>query len=302
MEQTTIDKLYEDFDVAIKPGQGFKYVRTRDVLDRLNKTFEGNWGVEVKFHTMVEDEVLVLVSVHLYDDDGHVKATQEGFGSARKFKNTDLGNIYKSATSKAVKSAVRNWGVALFLDEDSNQGTETGRSDASMPNMSGAPQSMPSATPGPPQTGGMPPSTGNSATPPPSSGGMPPSTPQAGVPAPPSTPEGMSNPAPPQQGVTNSMPPSTGGMPPSNPPNSGGLPPMSAVPGAPPEAMLPGDETHSITAVQKVAITSRLGAKGLTFEQISEEFYTSRTATAPDSIDGMMYVDALDMVAFLNTK
>jgi hypothetical protein len=84
--------------------------------------------------------------------------------------------------------------------------------------------------------------------------------------------------------------------------NSGALPTMTAVPGGPPPSMPKGEEIHSITNVQKVAITSRLGAKGLAFNQISDEFYSDRDSQAPDSIDGMLYTDALDMVAFLNTK
>lgn len=313
MDETTINKLYEDFDIAIKPGQGFKYVRTRDILDRLNKTFAGNWGVQVKHHEMVEDEVLVLVSVHLYDDDGHIKATQEGFGSAKKFRNTELGNIYKSATSKAVKSAVRNWGVALFLEEDSSagsQGTTTTRYDASTPNTSNTPSSppsMPNTMPGPPTNTEAPPSM--PSTP---GAGMPSTIAPSGPPTPSdtpstplSTPSGPpSTPAPPQEPTVQAPPPSgppSTPAPPSSEP-SGELPTMNAVPGGPPPSTESSEEIHAITNVQKVAITSRLGAKGLTFDQISDEFYADRDSAAPDSIDGMLYVDALDMVAFLNTK
>lgn len=305
MDNATIEKLYEDFDVAIKPGQGFKYVRTRDILDRLNKTFAGNWGVQVKHHEMIGEEVLVLVSVHLYDDDGHIKATQEGFGSAKKFRNTEMGNIYKSATSKAVKSAVRNWGVALFLDEDT-QGTDTGRSDSSMPNMSNTPQSMPSAMPSAMPTSSMPSSVPN-AMPDAAPSGTPSGMPQSSNPAPPDTS------APPTGSTPISMPPTNAGNVPPPPeaqavpdnvpqPPSGSLPSMTAVPGGPPPSMQVGEEIHAITNVQKVAITSRLGAKGLSFDQISEEFYSGKASQAPDNIDGMLYTDALDMVAFLNNK
>lgn len=291
MDQTTIDKLYEDFEISIKPGQGFKYVRTRDILDRLNKTFAGNWGVQVKYHDMVDDEVLVLVSVNLYDDDGRIKATQEGFGSAKKFRNTELGNIYKSATSKAVKSAVRNWGVALFLDEDTGSTTSSavGNASSSVPTTSNMPQSTPSSTPSMTNT---PPNVPNVATNEPPKTSVPESTPTqaSNMPGPPSVP-------PVPEGLTSSVP-----KPPADTPPSGSLPTMSAVPGSAPAPSGPGDTKHKITSVQVVAITSRLGAKGLTFEQITEEFYATRDTEAPDEIAEMTYADALDLVAFLNTK
>ena len=104
MDQETLDKLYEDFVIEIKPGKGsFKYVRTRHILDRMNKVFKGNWGTHIISHSEIGDEVLVLAAVYIYSDNGDILAQQQGFGSAKKFNGVELGNTYKSATSKAIK-------------------------------------------------------------------------------------------------------------------------------------------------------------------------------------------------------
>ena len=61
MDQQVIDRLYDDLKIDQKPGQGFKYVKTRYVLDRLNKAFNCNWGLEIKEHKVIDDEV-----IHMY--------------------------------------------------------------------------------------------------------------------------------------------------------------------------------------------------------------------------------------------
>lgn len=315
MDQKTIDRLYEDFEISIKPGQGFKYVRTRDILDRLNKTFAGNWGIHVRHHELVDDEVLVLVAVNLYNDEGQVLASQEGFGSAKKFRGVELGNIYKSATSKAIKSAVRNWGIALFLEEDetgsapsNSVSTTTSRSNSSTPNVGNTPQGMPSNNTPPsmgmpnnmPASTGMPKMMAPSEVPP-----VPPVSPVATV-MPPSNVVEKEKPKVNTMGtVPQGQTPLQG--PPSNTvaqktmPPTGSLPTMVAVPGQVPVSK-DNSDINVITAVQKVAIASRLGAKSLTFDQVAPDFYATRTTQAPENIDGMLYQDALDMVAYLNTK
>lgn len=303
MDQETLDKLYEDFVIEIKPGKGsFKYVRTRHILDRMNKVFKGNWGTHIISHSEIGDEVLVLAAVYIYSDNGDILAQQQGFGSAKKFNGVELGNTYKSATSKAIKSAVRNWGVALFLEEGEAIGT-----DYSNQNVKNVPNSMPSFTNNTPSA--PPVSTPKNSTPVnvpnmnvpnmnvPSMG-----VPSMGVPSTNSVPSSMS-----------SMPsmPTTGGpvggesttFPASEPPTQeASLPTMVAVPGKMPSANAENTQS-SITSVQKVAIMSRLASKGKTFEDICAEFYSNRpNSIFVDSIDNMTYTDALELVSFLNSK
>jgi len=291
MEQNVIDKLYENLEVALKPGQGFKYVKTRYVLDRLNKAFQNNWGSIVKEHKIIDDEVLVLVSLFVYDNNGNILATQDGFGSAKKFKNVDLGNLYKSATSRAIKSAARNWGVGLFLEEEDNADTGISESYSSNNTLS-VPSSLPiSSMPSVPSM----PSTGTPNFT---------STPSTGLPNHTSMPSTTAT-------VTTGVPDSKPKMPKNTTPSKvsevvekpKGFPSVSTVLGTPPMMPTKGSgEGNLLTMVQKVAITSRLSSKNLQFEDVAKEFYAARDSEAPESLEGMLYSDALDMVTFLSSK
>jgi hypothetical protein len=292
MEQQVIDKLYDDLKIDQKPGQGFKYVKTRYVLDRLNKAFNCNWGLLIKEHKIIDDEILVLVTLNVYDDAGNVLAMQDGFGSAKKFRGIDLGNVSKSATSKAIKSAARNWGVGLFLEEEEEE-DEVGSKTVIAPKIQmpsiGAASGVPTDMPG--SITSVTTTVTNNSTPS-SFPGSKPSVSNSKV-------EGKA--------------PIT--MPKTNPykkDNSGpsALPKMVATPGTTPvdsSTILSGGTTedgedHLLSMVQKVAINTRLSTKGITFEDAAKEFYTDRANPIPDSIDSMLYTDALDMVVFLNSK
>ena len=301
MDQETLDKLYEDFVIEIKPGKGsFKYVRTRHILDRMNKVFKGNWGTHIISHSEIGDEVLVLAAVYIYSDNGDILAQQQGFGSAKKFNGVELGNTYKSATSKAIKSAVRNWGVALFLEEGEAIGT-----DYSNQNVKNVPNSMPSFnTPSAPPV-----STPKNSTPVnvpnmnvPNMNVPSMNVPSMGVPSTNSVPSSMpSMPSMPTAGGPVGGEATT--FPASEPPTQeASLPTMVAVPGKMPSANAENTQS-SITSVQKVAIMSRLASKGKTFEDICAEFYSNRpNSIFVDSIDNMTYTDALELVSFLNSK
>lgn len=297
MEQGIIDGLYADLKVDQKPGQGFKYVKTRYVLDRLNKVFNCNWGLSILEHKIIDDEVLVLVTLKVYDNDGNVLAQQEGFGSAKKFRGVELGNVFKSATSKAIKSAARNWGVGLFLEEedyeDFDGGSTSTTTKSAMPNFTvGVPQKMdqvadapPSGLPDMPKTGSVP-------------CGMPTQSFAEEVNA-----WADANPEVkvPDNNVPKSSTPPSGG--PSVLPKLTPTLGTTAAPPVMPSAASQGDgAVNTLTMVQKVAINTRLAAKGLTFEQAAEEFFANRDGDIPSSLDSMLYADALDMVTFLNSK
>ncbi|MBV5347769.1 hypothetical protein JZU46_06110 [bacterium] len=298
MEQETLDKLYEDFAVEIKPGKGaFKYVRTRHILDRMNKAFKGNWGTHIVSHSIIDDEVLVLASVYIYNDEGHILAQQQGFGSAKKFGGVELGNIYKSATSKAIKSAVRNWGVALFLEEgDTGSDYSSNQATKATPIPSAMPQAPKSST-GTPAMPSMPSTSASVGTPSsmPSNSGMP-SMPSVGA----------AMPMPQTGTVTANVATTFPGTPIASPKVDEAstfteLPTMTATPGKMPTAGT--DAQTSITSVQKVAISSRIAAKGSTFEDISKDFYANRPNSTPvNDLADMTYTDALDLVSFLNSK
>ena len=267
MEQKVIDELYKPLEVSEKPGQGFKYVRTRLVLDRLNKAFSNNWGTKIISQEIVGEEVVVLVRLDIYNNNGEVLASQEGFGSAKKFKNVELGNVYKSATSRAIKSAARNWGVGLFLEDDFNEESE--------PSERNTKSSVPSLGESS-FTSGMPGTLKSTNSSMPSMSSTPKEETKTG--------------SFPSSGSTTSMPGTPTTSIPSLMPQLG----MVTTPTV--------NENEPLTMIQKVAITTRLTNKGLSFDEVKQEFYSNRGCEAPVDLDQMRYKDALDMVTFLNSK
>ena len=134
MDQNLIDSLYKPFELKERKGLGnkiFKYVPSNVIIDRMNKVFKGEWSSEVIESTIIEDNVLLRIKVCIKNpnsDSGPVFC-HEGYGSQmmmryssgyNKGKIIDIGNVYKSAMAKAIKYAVTKWGVALYLDEETD--------------------------------------------------------------------------------------------------------------------------------------------------------------------------------------
>lgn len=131
MKDETLTELYKPFALKSRKGVGgktFDYVATDDVTDRLNQVFKGNWSSEVVDFREIEDQVLIRVRVVIDHPDIPGRfLTQEGYASQliarytsgpQKDKIIDVGNVYKSAYSKAIKVAVEKWGVGLHLSRD----------------------------------------------------------------------------------------------------------------------------------------------------------------------------------------
>jgi hypothetical protein len=133
MQKEILEKLYEPFELKARPGQGgqtFRYVPSDDIVDRMNKVFMGDWSTEVIEKEIIEDQILIRVRVYAKDpmnSDAKVH-WQEGYASqpiarfTQGFKSgqiIDIGNSFKSAMSKAIKTAVAKWGVGLYLEKGS---------------------------------------------------------------------------------------------------------------------------------------------------------------------------------------
>jgi len=131
MYERILEKLYQPFELRERRGVGnktFKYVPSEDIVDRMNKVFQGSWSTEVRTVDVIEDQVLMCVRVYI--NDGSRECWHDGYASHPLARYTsgpnngkiiDVGNSYKSAMSKAIKTAVSKWGVALYLEEDTNQ-------------------------------------------------------------------------------------------------------------------------------------------------------------------------------------
>jgi len=126
MDDLVLKKLYEPFDIKTKPGsQGYKYIKSIDVIDRMNKVFSGRWSTEVEHQELIEDTVLIRVRVSVGNEFSHV-----GYGSSsikrftygdNKGKIVDLGAVFKAAEALAIRNACSRWGVGLNLEESPDE-------------------------------------------------------------------------------------------------------------------------------------------------------------------------------------
>jgi hypothetical protein len=146
-----LEQLYQTFKVRERSGPGgktFKYVPSADIIDRMNRVFEGKWSVRIMNHEIVDDNVVVMVTVqinidgNIYEQQGFASHQIQRFtGGDNKGKMIDVGNTFRSATSKAIKTAVARWGVGLYLEEDDEV---VDRTQTQMPNFPSFPNSSPS--------------------------------------------------------------------------------------------------------------------------------------------------------------
>jgi len=137
MHDTVLEKLYEPFDLKARQGVGgktFKYVPSDDIVDRMNRVFKGNWETNVVSSERFEDHIIMHVKVSVKDPESGQMFSHDGFASQQIARFTsgqkngqtvEIGNSYKSAMSKAVKSAVVKWGVALYLEGKEDAPTST---------------------------------------------------------------------------------------------------------------------------------------------------------------------------------
>jgi len=179
MEEHVLKQLNEPFQLRERRGVGnktFKYVETSDIIERMNKAFKGEWSTETRSVDVVEDSVLICVRVYVPSEVKGELLWQDGYashplvrhtGGSNQGKLVDIGNSYKSAMSKAIKTAVSKWGIALNLDEEEHEGSPFNftTSPSPMPSMSSAPImdipnnpfTLPDAVPQMPATTSLPP-------------------------------------------------------------------------------------------------------------------------------------------------
>jgi len=145
-------------------GQERKYVDNNDVKKRLNEAFGHAWSDTVVKTESTDSGVLVQVTLSAYlctqDKNGSLTQTitHSGFGFSARRNNIDDGDLYKSAHTGAIKSAAKNFGIGLFLEEEESSynggtasysgGTETARFDSSKPSRTNTPKSTSVSTGG----------------------------------------------------------------------------------------------------------------------------------------------------------
>jgi len=135
MRDEILKELEKPFDLKSRRGVGnklFQYVTSDDIVERMNRTFKGNWSTEVIKAERIEDQVLVHVRVIVTDSsdplmprfshDGFASQSMARFSSGSNANQIiDVGNVYRAAKSKAIKDAVEKWGVGLRLEKDAEE-------------------------------------------------------------------------------------------------------------------------------------------------------------------------------------
>jgi len=128
MKKEVLNELAKPFNLKEREGLGgkrFKYVASGDIIERMNTVFHGNWNVELIDSNVIEEQLLVLVRVSVRDEETGSIFYHDGYASYPIFRFTsgqnkgkviDIGNSYRSAMTKAIKTACSRWGVALFLE------------------------------------------------------------------------------------------------------------------------------------------------------------------------------------------
>jgi len=295
MNAQILEKLYEDLPVDIKQGAGnFKYIKTRYVLDRLNQVFEGRWSAQVINHQIVDNEVLLWIRLTVVGED-KIEYSQDGFGSARRFDKIDIGNTYKSAKSKAIKDAVKAWGIGLFIEEPGRRVTTEAT------NVSTTSMNMPVSNP----AGNVPPPASTNVE-------MQQTMPSMGNP-----PTMNASSMPPTEVVVNNTMPnnninqpnveeSSSNLPSFTTPDTGYAEPISAPAqdmNRPPSPHEANNEGMMATLVQKTAIQTRLEATGQTFSELMDEVVTNMNlnpAEKPETLDDLTYETAMAIAAYKN--
>lgn len=303
------EKLYAPLTVDSRRGRGgtYGYVKWQAVADRMNETFGMGWSSNVISQEIMDNVVIVRVSVHATDPITDMQFFQEGFGASELRPSDEAGSAHKGAYSKALKDACKKWGIGLHLEDEATTnaaptsipagytGYETGQPAPTTP----APAAAGAVTPGMPA-----PST-------PSAPMMPAPIPVASHNAAPAMPSAPVTPAPMMPAPTAEM-----GLPPT--PAPAGINPAAApvqqapaVPSvpvmAPPtpattEVGSSPDTPGTITSVQDMAIQNlaRLnGAEGQTTSQFLQglidnpECELSRAVT---SLNELSYNEAVCVI------
>jgi hypothetical protein len=114
------DQLYAPLEVSKRQGRGgvYPYVTWQAVADRMNEVFGSCWSSSAEYNDVINGNVIVKVTVCVYDPETNQRFCQDGFGGAPLDERAEAGNPFKSAYSKAFKDACKKWGVGLHLDEE----------------------------------------------------------------------------------------------------------------------------------------------------------------------------------------
>lgn len=289
MQKEILEKLYKPFELKSRQGQGgktFQYVESDDIINRMNEVFAGEWSTQIVEREMIEDHVLVRVRVSVnvdgftYSHEGYASQAMARFSLGdKKGQVIDVGNVFKSAVSKAIKTAVSRWGVGLYLEKSSDSELMP-----EIPIIPSVDKEMPKATAfnAPPMPETPKPST---VSIPKTASVMPPipdvPTPPADKPVVPV----FDFPPADLPVFTDDIVVKTNGV-------QSPTPPTVAAPAV-------GGKVEMATDIQKVAIEVTMAINNLTFEELAVKSL-NREDNLPKSVDDLTYTEAVHFIKYGN--
>jgi len=298
MDNSILVELYKQFpNVRERRGQGnktFKYVASNDIIDRMNRVFQGNWSVEVIDAKELDSDVLVHVRVTVFDQtpNGPIMGyAQEAFASHplarfstgdKQGQVIDRGNSYRAAHSKALKAAVARWGVGLYMEEEGEDGEGHSSTFATPPP---AADSFKGNAPFPTEAPKLPAPSVPSFT--------PPVTERQALPVQ----EKLAATPPPFAVPKSSVPPVSKPVevaPPVAQVQSGSEDKWAAPVVEPPKEP---KEPEYLTSVQKVALETILQMNGLAYEETAKKILEMDN---PPAIDKLLYMQAVKLIQYGN--
>jgi len=131
MNIETIEILSRKFEVVKEregPGKKmFKYIPTKAVVQRLNEAFGCEWSSRAESEQIIDDEVVIRIRLSVTSDSSKEVVIHDGYASHPIFRYTygdnigktiNIGNSFRSASSKALKAAATKFGVGLDIEEE----------------------------------------------------------------------------------------------------------------------------------------------------------------------------------------
>lgn len=305
MKKEVLEALARPFNLKEREGlagKRFKYVASGDIIERMNTVFHGNWNAELIDSKVIEEQLLVLVRVSVRDEENGNIFYHDGYASYPIFRFTsgqnkgkviDIGNSYRSAMTKAIKTACSRWGVALFLEETTEPIQSVPDTNPDMPD-STVMETHTYTTEPTQAVPDIPTPVEPTATQPVSA----PFVPDIPIPTEPvNNPEKMERP---QQWPDAPVPDAPVNEPvftndnvvapdPGNFPSNVEVPPLTGA-----EVSEPTETAEILTPVQKVAIESLMSVNKIKFKDLFMKAIPEQTA--PSSIEKISYLDAVKLI------
>lgn len=157
----TREILRRELPLHTRRGQGgtYKYHKGSDIIRCLNDAFGHSWSSEKIEEKVLDEQVLILAALTVMTEQGDT-IVHHGYGSAdiKRHSSTgkvlNIGNVYKSAFTNAVKKAAEQFGIGLGEDDEDETSNSTSSYNQAAVSAGSKPAQMHRPTPMPPRQQG----------------------------------------------------------------------------------------------------------------------------------------------------